>query len=366
MTQSGSMASSHPSKPWSETGRGRIIILLGVMGLFALVFWMAMKSRRMLTPKSALVVDEQYLSFGEVWEDPAFVWTLPIRNTTNQDVEIAGFAMDCSCSRIEPSALSIPAQGKAEVRLTLDLRNRPRSHSDLERRDFKVHIQPRLTKGTMMLSNWMLHGKVRQPFLIEPPLVDFEDKLVRGQPFVPISVSITTRMKITELTAHSDSPILRVKAMRDTKEPNRFRLVVRPSESTAGEWFHQQIRLVALTPNKMKIFGTLLVVGRVLEDVGLQPESFSFGAQSVGVKVQGTVTLQSRSGQEFSIQAIDGEGSRSVAFHLDRRWKDGRQSYIVSCPVEQLGNQKNKIRVKVKTPQGLLNVPLQISYYGVQ
>ena len=72
MKESESMASSSPSKPWSETRKGRIVVLTGVAALFVVVFSVAMRSRRMLSEPVPLVVDERYLSFGEVWEDPGF------------------------------------------------------------------------------------------------------------------------------------------------------------------------------------------------------------------------------------------------------------------------------------------------------
>jgi len=116
MAESENMAISSPSKPWSETRNGRITVAASMVGLFVLVFWLAIRSRQMLTPMPALVVEEQYLSFGEVWEDPAFVWTLPIRNATHEDIEVINFITDCTCGKIEPRSLKIPAQGTREVR----------------------------------------------------------------------------------------------------------------------------------------------------------------------------------------------------------------------------------------------------------
>ena len=364
MMESESVASNIPNKTWSETRRGRSVIIVGMVGLFVLVFWMAMKSRRMVTPTPVLVVDEQHLSFGETWEDPAFVWTLPIRNTTNQDVEIAGFETSCNCGKIEPSSLTVPAQGTAEVRLTLNLLS-THSEPDHAGKDFKVAIQPRITKGAGAQAGWIVQGKVKQPFAIDPPVIDFAESLVRGQPITPRSADLTCGIDVIELTSHCDSPFFKAKVTREGTEPRRFRLVVQARADMPSGFFNHQVRLTAVTPSKKEVSGAVPVVGRVIEDVGFQPEVLIFGAKPVGAMLQETVTLQSRSGQDFELKAIDTGGVEGVVIDLNGKQKDGSQSFRVSLFVEGLGHQAQTIHVKTKTPQGLLDLPLRMSCYGV-
>jgi hypothetical protein len=359
-----SMASSSPSKTWTETRRGRVVILVGMIGLFVLVFLMAMKSKRMLTPTPALVVDEEHLSFGEQWEDPAFAWVLPIHNTTNEDVKIEGFAADCPCAKIEPSSLTVSAQETAEVRLTLDLRS-PHSEPGLTVKDFKVAVQPRITKGAGVQTGWIVHGKVKQAFAINPSVIDFAESLVRGQPFTPLSSDITCGVDVTELTARCDSSFLTAKVTRDAKNPRRFRLKIQARKNIPGGPFNELVRLAGSTPSKKEVPGAILVMGRVLEDVSFQPEFLAFGAKPVGTKLQETVTLQSRSGQDFEIKDIDKGGEDSITVELHRKRKDGSQSFLVSLPVQRLGHQVYTIHVKVKIPQGLLDLTLRMSCHGI-
>jgi len=364
MMERESMTSNSPSKTWSETRRGRIVIFAGMMGLFALVFWMSMKSRRMLAAPTALVVDEEYLSFGEVWEEPAFVWKLPIRNTTNQDVVIAGFDTSCSCGKIEPSSLTIAPQGTSEVRLSLNLLS-AHSEPDLAAKDFEVAVQPRINKGAGTQAGWVVHGKVLQPFAIDPPVVDFEESLVRGEPFAPRSTVITCGLDVAKLMARCDLSSLTTQVMRDTKNPRRFRLEIQPRKDMPGGPFNHLVRLAALTPSKKEVSGAVSVVGRVVEEVSLQPEVLAFGAEAIGTKLQETVTLQSRSGKDFTIQEINKGGASGITANMGRKRKDGSQSYIVSFPVTRLGHQEYTIHVKVNTPQGLLDLPLRMNCYGI-
>jgi len=189
------MAGIGQDKIWSRTRSGRVVFLMGLFGLFGLVFWLTTKSRQTLTALPAVVADENFLSFGETWDDPAFSWIVPIRNTTNEDVEIARFATSCSCGKIEPSSLTVPARGTAELHLTLDLRS-PQSGPDGSAKDFQVYVQPQITKGPGPQSGWVVHGKVTHPFVIEPLVVDFEESLVRGQAFAPRSTSITCSLDL--------------------------------------------------------------------------------------------------------------------------------------------------------------------------
>jgi hypothetical protein len=323
-----------------------------------------MKSRRLLAGTPALVVDEQYLSFGEVWEDPAFVRILPIHNTTDENIEIDGFATSCSCGKVEPSSITVPAHGTVEAHLILDLRS-PHREPDLKAKDFAVHIQPQISKGSGRQPRWVVQGKVMQPFAIEPPVVDFEESLVRGQPFASCSVLIACGLDVAELTAHCDSSFLTVKVARGAKDRRQFHLEVQPLPNMPGGRFDFLVRITALTPSKQEVSGAVPVIGGVLEDVVLQPEFVTGGAEPIGAKIQETITLQSRSGKEFAIQEIDKGENDGITVDVDHKRKDVSQSLIVSFPVKRLGHQEYTIHIKVKTPEGLMDLPLRMSCYGI-
>jgi hypothetical protein len=363
MKESGSMTSSSPSKPWSDTRNGRIVIIAGVVGLFVLVFWLATKSRRMLSEPAALVVDEQHLWFGEVWEESAFAWALPIHNTTNEDIEIASFAADCACGKVKPPSLTIPAQGTEEVHLTLDLRSRPTGKPDFTGKDFNIRIQPLLRKRVSALSGWIVHGRAVRPFVIEPPVVDFGESLIREQPFMPRSAIITCGLDVAELTAYCDSPFLTAKVA--CVNPRRYRLEIQAQKKIPSGPFKHPVKLTALTPSKKTVTGTVYVVGRVLEDVILHPDVLVFGAMPLGTTVQETIVLHSRTGQDFAIQEVDRKGAERIVVDVDRKEKDGEQRFHLSLTVKELGPYGHTINVKVKTTKALLEIPLPIICHGI-
>ena len=56
-------------------------------------------------PSEMLVIPPDSLDLGEVWEQEAFPWSLPITNRSHQPVEIADFATSCTCVSLEPSGV---------------------------------------------------------------------------------------------------------------------------------------------------------------------------------------------------------------------------------------------------------------------
>lgn len=361
-----SVTSSSPSKPWSETRRGRFVIIVGVIGLFVLVFWMAMRSRRMLAPKSALVVDEQYLNFGEVWEDPAFVWGLPIRNTSNHDVEIAGFETSCTCGKIEPSSLTVPAQETAEVRLTLNLLSRY-DEPDLTGRDFKVAIQPRIAKRSGAQVGWVVQGKVKQPFAVAPTMVDFEESLIRGQSFAPRSVFVTCALDVVEMTTHCDSPFFTAKVLHDEKNPRGRCLEIQPGKDLPGGRFKQVVRIGAILPSKKVVSRMIAVKGCVLEEVQAVPTTVVFGGCVLGRVVEETVILQSRAKESFEIQAIEIPPKRGITVAQ----LVGDTTYMKRFQIKQQilsrENQFHTVRFLIGTKKGRkYSVSLDISYLGLE
>jgi hypothetical protein len=364
MSENESVSSRSPSKPWSETRKGRIVVLAGVLGLFVPVFWMAMKSRQMMTPKPGLVVDEQRLNFGEVWEDPAFVWTLPIHNTTNTEIEIAGFETSCTCGKIEPPSLTVPAQATVGVRLTLNLLTPP-SESDPAEKEFKVAIQPRIIKGLGSQVVWTVQGRVKRPFHIDPPVVDFQDSLVRGQTFAPRFATITYGQDVTQLSAGCDSSLLIANVTRDATNPRRFRLMLQPKSDAPSGPFSHRVRLKALTSHKEELPGVVSIIGQVLENISLTPNIFSFGAECIGTELHETIVVQSHNGDDFAIQTIDTGGAVDIRVEVGKQMKDRRQLLDLFYKVSGLGIQKRTIRVKVKSQNCFLDLSLLLYCHGV-
>jgi hypothetical protein len=114
-----------------------------------------------------LNVPVRTLSIGDVWESSAYPWTLPIKNTSDQPVEIEGIGTSCNCTTIEPSRFTIPAGSVREVRLKLDLTSHKEQPTEATR-DFSVSITPRI-KGTERgrKEGWEVTARVRSAIRLD-------------------------------------------------------------------------------------------------------------------------------------------------------------------------------------------------------
>lgn len=89
-----------------------------------------------------LNVPQDRLNFGETNEQPTFRWIVPITNTESTDVTIEQFHQSCSCTRIVPETLRIPAKQTREVEVTLDLRLRGKLNSITLTQTIEAQIAP--------------------------------------------------------------------------------------------------------------------------------------------------------------------------------------------------------------------------------
>jgi hypothetical protein len=367
MTESESVASSIPGKAWSETRRGRIAILAGMLGLFVLVFWTAMKSRGMLVATPTLVVEEQYLSFGEVWEDPAFVWSLPIRNTTNQDITIGGFATSCSCAKIEPESLMIPGGQTKKVRLTLDLTPKKPENLESTMREFAVHIIPYHSVQTR-IDGWTVRGRVRAALRISPRAIDFGRELVRGKPFPPKTVKIECCVPLKKISTEGSSPYMMAKLSFVADDKMSYKLEIKIRDSIVAGPFEYETKLrVDGSMMNMNIPAIKIPIrGIVEEDIHSTPVSVMFGIVPIGERIEETILLQSHSGDDFNVEAIKAD-SEDIIVSPVKTYEIGIKTFRVSQRAVAEGHHASKLMFVIRSERGArqLKITVPVSYHGI-
>ena len=362
------------------------------------VFWIRLptSSQRDEIDPSQLSVDAAHLDFGAVWEDPAFVWTLPIKNRHTRDIHILGFASSCLCLSVEPRSLVVPAGGMSEVRLTLNLAYRTPQSSRTSQpassgrptpttagkqrlvSDFSVEISPKiqgLHGGTLSGSPWKVKGHVRKALSLSTYSIWFADGLVRGQYFGPRVVEVTAYEPLRHLSANVDPSLAQVSVSR-VKRPDdaveQYQLSIQPREDLPVGPFEFTVELNAIkqSGSTLPTF-PLRVSGKVVDDIRARPLSVIFGARTVGETVEETVTLLSSSDKSFSVERIGG-GSEALtvqpiemqpeAAGAHRKWV-----FRITKVIEQLGDCSNEIRffVRVEGTDAAVIVPVRVSYLGI-
>lgn len=119
-------------------------------------------------PNGGLVVEEEYLDFGEGWENETLVHTISIKNPTAKQVEIHGFVSSCNCTSATPSHTVVPPGEAVEIRLSINLSERYFDGLGDGEAEFSVRVIPQLDDGKREQLGWDLHGRVRRVLTFEP------------------------------------------------------------------------------------------------------------------------------------------------------------------------------------------------------
>ncbi len=369
MTESEAIASS-PRKLWSNTRNGRIVVAAGMVGLFAVVFWLAMKSRGIVSEPAAFLIDEKHLWFGEVWEDPAFIWTIPITNPQSQDIEIKRFDKSCACVQIEPKSLMIPAGQTREVRLSLNLVAESTNETGLPIRDFGVGIAAETLSGksSSRFIQWTIRGRVKKALMLSEPLVLFPHPQVHGEPFGSQKIVATPQIPILRLEARCQPDVASVRIAKiGSENDERWEVNVSPlSEKLPVGPFSFDVLLDPISQTEGRLPAVHLPVkGRVVDDIQADLSDVLLGERSIGEKGEGVVTLRSSKGQHFHIERIElpsGTSAQEIKPQLPTR----RTFQIVKL-ISKQGDDRALVRFIVKTASGeTIVVPVGVASYGVK
>jgi hypothetical protein len=335
--------------------------------LCALVYWFPLPGRGNARAPERLVIPSSCLDFGEVWENKSFVWPVVVQNSGKENVEILDFASSCSCTAIEPRALTIPAGESREVRLTIDLR--PRKEADLtaELRNFDVTLWPRIgDKGTKASRlAWTINGRVRSAIRLEQRIVDLGRHSEASQPLASQEVVVTSFVPLHGIIAKADSPDLQVSVAPKSESPAQFRVVVSPKTFEIGA-IKAEITLVPQQTEHQPLPGkTLTVVGRIVNDIEISPPSAAFGARPVGEVVEEMVSLRSLTGRQLEVTGttVDAEG---VTVEGAARGESSGPGFLLRQRIAKKGEQTGRVTFAVCTVDAKeAQVVLEVSYLGI-
>lgn len=337
-------------------------------------YWMAASWRdqqKFLLP----VVAESALNFGEVWEDQAFRWELPVQNRGLTQLRVTEFASNCACLSIEPPMMEIEPGETRSAQLKLDLSYRTNSADanketsktdDGQVRTFTLRIAAKVQtgNGTMLPSAvWTIWGKVRPVLTVDPRAITFGDSLIVGQPRPTRSLKIRTYVALDELRGKCDPDCATVQVSQFPDDRSNYIVTIRPGgELKAGSWKTS----IVLEPRTAKESLPRVVIpaeARVLEDIQTTPVSISFGAHRLGQMVHETIVLRSWRGAHFEVARVECEGKDLTASPM--KMDPALKEYRVMQRITALENQRGGVRFHVRAAGSevqVLTVP--VNYFG--
>ena len=278
-----------------------------------------------------LAVDPADADFGTVWASPNHRLTVPVRNLSDEPVEVARAWAECGCTNVAPEAFTIPAGGTVPVTLTLDLHPALPGQADAAERGFATHLNF-VTRQWPATQRAVVRGRVRHLWK-EPPRLDFDgpDALVQDWPATGRTVELTThpgvralrlggpaeRLESKPSAAADDAPhtgfagaaeeeraagIAPPTAELAAAGAGRYRLTVRPPPTDRTGRFAFALPLIAETDAGERIAGPAVEVrGAVLPDMEVLPAFPRYPAAAAGRPVEVELHLRSRTGRPFRV-----------------------------------------------------------------
>ena len=334
---------------------GLVFVLACTMGLCVL-----------FSPERAnhgLVVPEEYLNIGEVWEEEqSYEWTLTLRNPTRADVDIEGFLSSCNCVSIQPDALLIRAGQSADIHMRLALGIKQAEKP----RVFVVKIIPQIRNEVHQQVGWEVHGRARRFLNIEPDTIDFGSSLLRGKPHPAKAAVISSMLPVEKLVAKCKPDSGRVEVIRTGAGSNSFEVRVIPKDTLPAGPFRFDVELKPIGEGVSSLIEAKLPVeGAIMEDVQILPESLYLGVIPVGQVVKQTVVLRSASNCQFEVEGMEVSAEDTRVEAIANKEMVGKL-FRIQQRIAKKGKQERIVRftLRMKDRKSATTV-LHIRYVGL-
>jgi hypothetical protein len=371
MAENESIASSI-SNTWSETRTGRIAVIAGVVVLFVLVFWLAMRSRRMLgTLQETLYVPPEQLALGDIWETDRFSTSLTIYNSKPEVIRIRGIAPSCPCVSIQTGSLVVRPGESVTVPVVLDLTQMPRTKSSVDEvARFGVSLFPQIENSSPnslpRFESWTITANVHCPFAFDRPRVDFGEVWLGGQGPVSQKISIVTRADIRGVKPEYDQHIITVNLKQNTQTQNRLELEVTPRRDLKPGIYETTIKLMGTAPDGQCVASSCKARIIALDDLYTIPSAI-VGTKLIGEKICETVVVAARSQKAFEILGLETD-SEIIALSPAGDIGEGVPKFHASVTVHNLGIQKHHITVHLRSVLDQIpsKITIPVRVHGVQ
>ncbi|MCI0704050.1 MAG: DUF1573 domain-containing protein [Planctomycetia bacterium] len=254
-----------------------------------------------------LVIDPQYLNFGEVWETDQFEWTLTVENRGSDTSTVTGLHGSCTCMSVTPSQFTLPPGQKQHVQVVLNLRSRSSQTDVPTQDDFAASLQANL-RGKEKPVYWELRGRIRRS-------ISTLDRIDLGS-VSHRSPSAATQLlpvrslsgSISSLEVKPSPPIIRTELSRGTGDS--FQITVLPVTGLAKGKHESAVILTPVQENGERLPSIKVpVTFEVGEEVQATPQVIQFGGREVGQEAREALTLRSLGGLSFHVKSVRAEGN---------------------------------------------------------
>lgn len=248
-----------------------------------------------------LQIDPNALDLGEVWAQPDFRRTLPIRNRSNQTIRVTKLAASCGCTNVFPSTFSIEPAKTQHVALTIDLSRVVRAGQPTS--EFALILTPVIDAHPGIHKPWTLRARVLSAARTVPDPVDVGD-FVEGSPppahYRPISLFEAS----DELLAGDVPSWVRLHLSRHSNPTHWVAKISLEATSHVGTLSSIVPITVRSSIGESKGAIPLEIVGRCVPELYSEPPSIAFGILRPGDVAGASFTVGSRTNRALRIRNV--------------------------------------------------------------
>jgi hypothetical protein len=313
-----------------------------------------------------LSVEASALDVGEVWEENAFRYSLPLHNTTDRPIRVLDFTVSCTCVGVEPRGLEIPPHQSAAVQLTFDLTHRMPAEIGEARRPFRFEIAPAFGTEQSRQPGWVLHGVARSRVVLSAAMLQFGEQMVQGQSPPERRVAAKAFIPIQRLEARAEPPLAQVRVERRDGDRGSFEMSVTPHADLPPGPFHFDVLVEPLTESGERLPAVMLpVAGQVQPAVLVIPTQLLLSSVPVGRTVEGEVVLQTRDGARLIVDKWEPD-SPDIQVEPIEGDRSSNQSFRVVQTVRSEGDHNTAVRFTARTEgREAVIIPMRVWCRGI-
>jgi hypothetical protein len=320
-----------------------------------------------ITPPPTLIIPDQELDLGRVYETDSFEHVFHITNRGDQPITITGFEKDCDCVQITPwSDVVLEPSATHSFAMKLSLRERFKNPWSPQVSAFSIAFGAIYAlEGRRQKAEWNVRGLRVPTIQLNPTALHFGVWSNREPPFEAV-IDIAAAEEIAEVDCTAP-PQWSVRATRpdNPSSPNGFQVVARYCERPAPRKVTDTIRLTPVTMTGDRLPAKeFRIEGEISRDVVAHPLEIQIGRRPVGATVEEAAALRSLTNRRFHVKRVSG-GCKDLDI-VPTGGEDGHE-YMFRLRVAKPGDQELSAEFAIQDDEGPeFVVVVPIRYHGTE
>jgi hypothetical protein len=315
-----------------------------------------------------LVISEEELDLGRVYESSAYEHAFRITNAADQPVTIVRFETTCDCLGITPGAgVTLQPQETKTFTIKLSLASRVANTDSWGGEPYEVRFGAVYTGDGQgpYATAWRLRCVLVPTIRLRPSTLQLGTQSER-QPRIEQSVDIEATDEIRRIDAEAPSSWA-VEIVRDQANlsPNRFQAVVRSQGKLTPRQVSDVIRLHPVGRDDNRLPGKeLKLVGEIVRDVAAFPGEIHHGRQACGTAAEEAIRLRSLTDRPFRVKRVTARDSDLEVTHVEGKGQNG--VYSLRLRFTKPGDQRAVAEFIIQDEDGTeYGLAVPVRYHGL-